>query len=79
MNQGATEANAGRLQRLSLRRVVGALTLIAAGGFVTLAIVARPFAAVALAGAVLIAAKGLGWLVYLRRHRDDLRRHGYRW
>ena len=69
----------GPLHRLRLRWLVAALTLVAMLGFVALAAAHPRAAPIALAGALLIGLKGLGWLVYLRRERGRLRRHGYRW
>jgi hypothetical protein len=48
-------------------------------GFAALALLDRRAAPVALAGALLVALKGLGWSLVLRRNRGRLRRNGLRW
>lgn len=80
MNSSAMRsAPSGPLQRLRLRWLVAALTLAVMLGFVAFAAADQRAAPIALAGALLIGLKGLGWLLYLRRQRGRLRRHGYRW
>jgi hypothetical protein len=69
----------GALQRVRLRLVVLALTLTGVLGFAALALADRRAAPLALAGALLIALKGLGWAVAVRRYRARLRRSGLRW
>jgi hypothetical protein len=69
----------GTLQRVRLRWLTVAITLAGVLAFLVLAAVDRRAAPIALAGALLIAVKGLAWLLVLRRHRVRLRRHGFRW
>ncbi len=64
---------------LRLRWLVLALTLAGVLAFVALALADRRAAPLALAGALFIALKGFGWLLYLRRSRARLRRYGLRW
>jgi hypothetical protein len=67
------------LQRVRLRLLVVLLTLAGVLGFAALALADRRAAPVALAGAIFIALKGLGWTIVLRRQRIRLRRSGLRW
>lgn len=62
-----------------LRHLVAGLTLAGMLPFFVLALVHPAAARVALAGALLIAAHGLFWLLVLCRYRARLRRHGFRW
>lgn len=64
---------------LRLRWLVAGIMLAGVLAFVVLALADRRAAPLALAGALLVALKGLGWLIYLRRSRAKLRRHGLRW
>ncbi len=82
VNASSRSPAAGRggwLARLRLRWLVLALTLAGVLAFVALALADRRVAPLALAGALFIALKGLGWLLYLRRSRARLRRNGLRW
>ena len=79
-NQRVAPVSSGyRAGRLRLRWLVAGLTLAGVLAFVALAVADRRAAPLALAGAVFVAAKGLGWLIVLRRNRARLRRHGLRW
>ncbi|HZQ34433.1 MAG TPA: hypothetical protein VFD32_00760 [Dehalococcoidia bacterium] len=64
---------------LRLRWLVASLMLAGMLAFVALALADRRAAPLALAGALFVGLKGLGWLVFLRRCRTRLRRHGLRW
>lgn len=64
---------------MQLRWLVCGISAIGVLGFVCLAAVDRRAAPLALLGALLIALKGLAWLLVLRRNRVRLRRAGYRW
>jgi hypothetical protein len=68
-----------RLQTVPIRWVVAAVTLAGVVAFALLATVEPKLTALALACALFVAAKGLVWLVLLRRQRQALRRHGFRW
>ncbi|MHB8574534.1 MAG: hypothetical protein ACYDCQ_04310 [Dehalococcoidia bacterium] len=67
------------LRRVRLRWLVCSLTLAGVTAFVALAILHPRSAPIALAGALLVALKGIGWLLLLRHYRARLRTHGYRW
>jgi hypothetical protein len=67
------------LQRVRLSMLVLALTALSAGGFGALALAHRRAAPLFLAGALLLALHGLGWLLALRHYRVRLRRAGFRW
>lgn len=67
------------LAHVPLRWLVFGITMAAIVAFATLAAVDRRAAPIALAAALLVAVKGLGWLLVLRHYRARLRRHGYRW
>ncbi len=75
----ALQAVGKRCKRLRLRWLVAGPTLAGVLAFAALAAADRRAAPIALAGALLVGAKGLGWLIYLRRSRARLRRHGLRW
>ncbi len=62
-----------------LRWLVSTIAATGVVAFVCLAAVDRRAAPLALLGALLIALKGLAWLLVLRRHRVRLRRAGFRW
>lgn len=62
-----------------LRWLVAVLTLAGMLAFVVLAAADRRVAPLALAGALFVGLKGLGWLLVLRRNRARLRRYGLRW
>lgn len=64
---------------LRLRWLVCGVTIGGVIAFVGLAAIDRPAAPLALCGALLVAAKGAGWLLVLRRNRKRLRRAGFRW
>jgi hypothetical protein len=67
------------LGRVRLRWLVAALTVAAMLPFLALATLHSRAAAVALLGALLIAAHGVFWLLVLRHKRVWLREHGLRW
>lgn len=67
------------LLRPRLRYLTTAVTLVAVLAFVALAALHPQSAPIALAGALLVGAHGLFWLLVLRHHRARLRRHGFRW
>lgn len=67
------------LLSVRLRYLTAGITLAGVLAFLALAALHQQAAPVALAGALLIAAHGLFWLVVLRRNRARLRRHGFRW
>jgi hypothetical protein len=67
------------LDRLRLRWLVLAITLAGMLSFLAIAVVDQRAAPIALAGALLVALKGLGWLLVLRHYRRRLRVHGFRW
>ena len=69
----------GWLGHVRLRRLVATVTVAAMLPFIALAALHPRGAAVALAGALLVAAHGLFWLLLLRRKRAWLRGHGLRW
>jgi hypothetical protein len=71
--------DAGLLGRLRLRYLTVAISAAGAAPFLLLAAVHPRAASVALAGAALVLAHGLFWLVVLRHNRLRLRRHGLRW
>jgi hypothetical protein len=69
----------GPLQRVRLRWLICGITAAMMLCFMAIALLDHRVAAVALAGAVVVALNGLTWLLILRRTRARLRRHGYRW
>ena len=83
--RGATQDSDGHparrdpLQRLRLRWLVCSITVAGVAAFVILAALKQNNAPIALAGALLVAIKGIGWLLLLRHYRARLRKHGYRW
>lgn len=76
---GGRAFDAGPLGQLRLRYLTLAISAAGAAPFLLLAAVHPRAASVALAGAALMLAHGLFWLVVLRRNRLRLRRHGFRW
>ena len=69
----------GWLGKVRLRILVAMLSGTATLPFLALAMLDPRGAAVALGGALLVAAHGLFWLIVLRRNRARLRRAGLRW
>jgi len=67
------------LQRVRLRWLTLGITLSTMLLFVALAALHQRAAPIALAGAMLVGAKGAAWLLILRHYRVRLRRNGYRW